>query len=72
MWDIFDFVSGVGELILRWRFFLCLLPAISIAIALGTSLENQALAWFIAVPVVLFGIGFGSYWERKDRSVKIR
>jgi hypothetical protein len=65
--EIFEFVSGVGELLASWRFYLCAIPAIAVAVAVGTQLQNQVLAWVIAAPVLLAGIGGGFYWEWRAR-----
>ena len=64
---ILDLVSGIGELLTSWRFYLCAIPAISVAIAAGTQLQSSALAWVISVPVLLAGVGGGFYWEWKAR-----
>lgn len=64
MWDL---VSAIGELITSWRFYLCAIPGIAIAVGAGTYLDNQFLSWLIATPSLLVGVGGGFYWELKDR-----
>lgn len=63
---MFDLISAIGELITSWRFYLCVIPAVALAVGVGACLDNQILAWLIAVPSVLLGIVGGFYWNGRQ------
>ena len=65
MSELLDLISGIGELILSWRFYLCAIPAISVTMMAFAQLQNQLLAWLIAVPVMLAGIVGGFMWQAR-------
>jgi hypothetical protein len=64
---MYELISAVGELIFSWRFYLCAVPGIAIAVTVGTGTESQLLAWLVAAPSVLAGVGGGLYWEWKAK-----
>lgn len=61
---ILDVIAFIGELLSAWRFWLCMVPAICIAVLIHFVLPTHGV--WISVPVLMAGFGCGVYWEYCD------
>ena len=64
---MFELISALSELLASWRFYLCAIPGIAVAIYLGTDPERELLAWLVGAPSVVVGVCAGIYWEWRSR-----
>jgi len=64
MWFI-DLVVELCQLWLSWRFFVCLLVSVSLAILLHSRFEGQVWVWFISVPMVVGSLVLGWWWQER-------
>jgi hypothetical protein len=67
MLDLLELISGIGELLCSWRFYLCLFLTVAVIGLIYWLIPDQAVCLAISIPVAVIGIGTGIVWQiRKD------
>lgn len=64
MWLI-ELIGGIVESWTSWRFYICVVISVGIAIVLHKGFPDQDWIWFLTVPAVITGIGLGFWWQIK-------
>jgi hypothetical protein len=65
---IIELILEIVDLCCHWRFFICFGITMAIFGTMHTSFPDQAWVWFVTVPIMITGIGFGCWWQiRADR-----
>ena len=60
---LIDLFGGIAELWCSWRLYICLGIVVGFAVGLHNTFPDQAWTWFVSVPTVIIGIGFGFWWQ---------
>ncbi|HEY5742083.1 MAG TPA: hypothetical protein VIS99_06030 [Terrimicrobiaceae bacterium] len=63
--SIFEIILQAVDVWCSWRFYLCAVVFVGIAIFLHNRFGDQTWVWFISVPCAIIGIGGGLYWQIK-------
>ncbi len=73
MLELVNLVIGVFSAISTWRFLVCAVPGVGLAMLVLSTTLDHTLALCIASAVVLFTFWVGYKWQRKfERRLKAR
>ena len=61
-----EIAAGVGEVILGWRFLICLVAGVLIIMFLEASVESDKLCLALEVAVGVVSIGGGLIWDYRN------
>lgn len=65
-------LSFLGEFFCSWRFYLCVLLSVPLAMLLHERFGNDSWVWFVSVPIVTAGLGGGWIWQWKHDQRQIK
>lgn len=57
--DIFE----IGDVFLSWRFYVGIAVTAALCWLVFTNISNETVAWFIATPLGLAGLGLSFWWQ---------
>jgi len=67
MWDILEFICGIGELFASWRFYACLLLSLALVGLIYLLIPDRAICLGLSIPVAVTGISTGIVWQWRNR-----
>ena len=69
MLNLLELLFYIGDAFSSWRFYLCVLVSVPIAVWLHNSFGHDIWVWCLSVPIVLAGIIGGFVWKiREDKT----
>lgn len=63
---IIEFLLAIGDLLISWRFYLCIFVTVGCAIKLHEMFPDRGWVYFITIPLVLVGILGSFIWQIKS------
>lgn len=69
MLDLIEFIGGIFEWLLSWRFFLVLAVTAGIIFLIIAIIPNETIRWAVCTPIAIAGVFFGLCWENKSGAI---
>ena len=67
MLDLLELISGIGELLCSWRFYLCLFLSFAVVGLVYWLIPDRSICLAVSIPVAVIGLVTGIVWQiRKD------
>jgi hypothetical protein len=68
MWSLIEFILAIGELLMAWRFIVCILISFLLVRIVSLLFPDSAFSEWAWIPAILASLVAGFMWEvRADR-----
>jgi hypothetical protein len=65
---IIEIIMEIADLFVSWRFYVCVVPAVLLAVLVHNSWPGAVWPWFVTVPLVSGAVIGGFWWDCRSPS----